>query len=264
MSETPSVRAAAALVTGAAVRLGRELALALADAGHDIALHYGSSAEAAEQTCAEIRARGVSCQVLQQDLRAVDGLEGLVARARQELPHLGVLVNSASAYAEGTIGETTPAVFDEQVAVNLRAPFFLIQAFARHCDSGHVVNVLDNKVAFNQFPYAAYLLAKKALAELTRMAAMELAPRIRVNAIAPGVVLPASSRSPEYLAWRREGIPLRQTGDVARVGEALLFLQRNTFMTGQVLFVDGGESVAHVGRNFASRGTSKGRRSPEE
>jgi len=242
MSETPSVRAAAALVTGAAVRLGRELALALADAGHDIALHYGSSAEAAEQTCAEIRARGVSCQVLQQDLRAVDGLEGLVARARQELPHLGVLVNSASAYAEGTIGETTPAVFDEQVAVNL----------------------LDNKVAFNQFPYAAYLLAKKALAELTRMAAMELAPRIRVNAIAPGVVLPASSRSPEYLAWRREGIPLRQTGDVARVGEALLFLQRNTFMTGQVLFVDGGESVAHVGRNFASRGTSKGRRSPEE
>jgi len=250
MSEKPSQKMAAALVTGAAVRLGRELALALADAGHDIALHYGGSAEAAERTCAEIRARGVSCQALQQDLREVDGLGGLVARARQAFPHLGLLVNSASAYAEGTIAKTTPAVFDEQVAVNLRAPFFLIQAFARHCGSGHVVNVLDNKIAFSQFPYAAYLLAKKALGELTRMAAMELAPTIRVNAIAPGVVLPASSRSPEYLAWRREGIPLRQTGEVARVTEALLFLQRNTFMTGQVVFVDGGESVAHVGRNF--------------
>jgi pteridine reductase len=250
MTDTLRETKEAALVTGAAVRLGRELALALADAGHDVALHYGTSAEAAQQTCAEVRARGVACQGLQQDLRAVDGLDGLVARARQAFPHLGVLVNSASAYAEGTIAETPPAVFDEQVAVNLRAPFFLIQAFARHCGSGHVVNVLDNKIAFNQFPYAAYLLAKKALGELTRMAAMELAPRIRVNAIAPGVVLPASSRSPEYLAWRREGIPLRQPGEVARVAEALLFLQRNTFMTGQVVFVDGGESVAHVGRNF--------------
>jgi NAD(P)-dependent dehydrogenase (short-subunit alcohol dehydrogenase family) len=250
MSQPEDVKAPAALVTGAAVRLGRELALALAGAGHDIALHFGASAEAAETTCAEIRARGVLCRTFQQDLRAVAGLDGLVARALEAFPHLGVLVNSASAYAEGTIGETTAAVFDDQVAVNLRAPFFLTQAFARRCSGGHVVNVLDNKIAFNQYAYAAYLLSKKALAELTRMAALELSPRIRVNAIAPGVVLPASSRSPEYLAWRREGIPLRVTGDAAQISEALLFLQHNTFMTGQVVFVDGGESVAHVGRNF--------------
>jgi NAD(P)-dependent dehydrogenase (short-subunit alcohol dehydrogenase family) len=250
MSERADAKAPAALVTGAAVRLGRELALALAREGHDIALHFGRSAEAAAATRAEVEALGVSCESFPQDLGAVEALDGLVARAHRAFPHLGLLVNSASAYGEGTITETTPALFDEQLAVNLRAPFFLIQAFARRCGRGHVVNVLDNKIAFNQYQYAAYLLAKKGLSELTQIAAMELAPRIRVNGIAPGVVLPASSRSAEYLAWRREGIPLRVTGDVAGVCEALLFLQRSGFVTGQVVFVDGGESVAHIGRSF--------------
>jgi pteridine reductase len=241
----------AALVTGGAVRLGRALALALAEAGYDIALHYGRSAEAAEQTAAEIRALGVECQLFQLDLVDVDGIPGLLGRAQAALPNLRALVNSASAYAQATIGATTAAIFDQQLAVNLRAPFFLTQAFARQVGAGHVVNIIDNKIAFNQYQYAAYLLAKQALADLTRMAALEFAPGVRVNAVAPGVVLPAGTRSPEYIAWRVGGIPLRRQGAPAEIARAVLYLLGSDFVTGQILTVDGGESLTGVGQNAA-------------
>jgi NAD(P)-dependent dehydrogenase (short-subunit alcohol dehydrogenase family) len=241
----------AALVTGGAVRLGRALALALAEAGYDIALHYGRSAEAAERTAAEIRARGVECRPFQLDLVDVDGIPGLLERARSALPGLRALVNSASAYTQATIDATTAAIFDQQLAVNLRAPFFFTQAFARQVGEGHVVNIIDNKIAFNQYQYAAYLLAKQALADLTRMAALEFAPRLRVNAVAPGVVLPAGTRSPEYIAWRVGGIPLRRQGAPADIARAVLYLLGSDFVTGQILTVDGGESLTGVGQNAA-------------
>ncbi len=239
----------AALVTGGAIRLGRSFALALAAAGYDIALHYRSSAGPAEETATDIEALGVRCHRFQADLADAGRLDDLVGRVAATLPHLNVLVNSASAYTQSRIMETTPSLFDEQFAVNLRAPFFLTQAFARHAGSGSVVNVLDNKIGFNQFQYAAYLLSKKALADLTRMAALEFAPAIRVNGIAPGVVLPASSRSAAYIAWRLEAIPLRRQGSEDHITAALLSLLENPFITGQVLVVDGGENIANAGRH---------------
>lgn len=241
----------AALVTGGAVRLGRAIALALAEAGYDIALHYGSSAAAAEATAVEIRALGVECHTLQLDLADVEALPGLIERARAALPNLRVLVNSASVYTQATIAATTAAIFDQQLAVNLRAPFFLTRAFADQVGEGHVVNIIDNKIAFNQHQYAAYLLAKQALAAFTRMAALEFAPRIRVNGVAPGVVLPATTRSPEYVAWRVSGIPLRRQGDPADITGAILYLLGSDFVTGQILTVDGGESLTNVGQNAA-------------
>lgn len=241
----------AALVTGGAVRLGRAIALALARAGYDLALHYGRSADAAVQTAAEIRALGAACTTLQCDLADAAALPELVARARAAFPNLAVLVNSASAYTQATIGATSAEIFDQQFALNLRAPFFLTQAFAQQVEQGHVINILDNKIAFNQFEYAAYLLAKKALAEFTRMAALEFAPRLAVNGVAPGVVLPAGSRSPEYVAWRISGIPLRRQGETGDITGAILYLLKSNFVTGQILLVDGGESLTNVGQNAA-------------
>lgn len=241
----------AALITGGAVRLGRAIALALAAAGYDIALHFGRSAEAAEETAQAIRARGVACSLHQRDLADAAGLPGLVTQAREALPGLRVLVNSASAYVQATIAETTADIFDQQLAVNLRAPLFLTQAFAEQIGQGHVINVIDNKVAFNQFQYAAYLLAKKALAELTHMAAVEFAPGLQVNGVAPGVVLPASTRSPEYIAWRVSGIPLRRQGTTDDVTAAILYLLGSRFITGQILTVDGGEALTNIGQNAA-------------
>ena len=167
------------------------------------------------------------------------------------MPHLRVLVNSASAYTQATIARTTAAIFDEQFNINLRAPFFLTQAFAEQVEQGHVINIIDNKIAFNQYEYAAYLLAKKTLVEFTRMAALEFAPRIAVNGVAPGVVLPAGTRSEEYIAWRIQGIPLRRQGSTEDITGAILYLLGSRFVTGQVLVVDGGESLTNVGQNAA-------------
>jgi NAD(P)-dependent dehydrogenase (short-subunit alcohol dehydrogenase family) len=257
VSHEPPAGRPAALVTGGAVRLGRAIALALAGAGYDIALHYGRSAEAAAETAAAIRALGASCHPLQLDLADAAALPGLVSQARTALPGLRVLVNSASAYTQATIGATTAEIFDQQLAVNLRAPFFLTQAFAQQVGQGHVINVIDNKVAFNQHQYAAYLLAKKSLAELTRMAAVEFAPGVQVNAVAPGVVLPAGTRSPEYIAWRVSGIPLRRQGTTDDITGAILYLLGSPFVTGQILTVDGGEALTNVGQNAAQFDPSK-------
>ncbi len=241
----------AALVTGSAIRLGKAIAVALAKAGYDIALHYNSSAAPAIETQKEIQALGVECQIFQQDLRAADELATFVGRVKDAMPHLNVLVNSASAYENATIADSTVDLFDTQFAVNLRAPFFLTRGFAQVCQSGSIINICDNKIGFNQFEYAAYLLSKKALAEMTRMAALEFAPNIRVNGVAPGVVLPAGTRSEEYIEWRIQGIPLKMQGDTIHITQAVLALLNNDFMTGQILVVDGGESIANVGQNAA-------------
>ena len=118
-----------------------------------------------------------------------------------------MLVNNAARYDQVNLLDTSAATFDAVMAVNLRAPFLLIQAFARTVGLGDIINIVDNKIAFNQNAYGAYLLAKRTLADLTRLAALELAPAIKVNAIAPGVVLPNNARSAEYLRWRVEGSP---------------------------------------------------------
>ncbi|MEI6776905.1 MAG: SDR family oxidoreductase [Chloroflexales bacterium] len=249
--ELPAAVRPAALVTGGAVRLGRAIALALARAGYDILLHYGHSALAATETTEAIRALGVACHTFPHDLTDVAGIPGLMEQVLVALPNLCVLVNSASAYTQATIGTTTAEIFDQQLAVNLRAPFFLTQAFAQRVGRGHVINIIDNKVAFNQFQYAAYLLAKKALAEFTRMAAIEFAPGVQVNGIAPGVVLPASTRSEAYIAWRVSGIPLQRQGASDDVTRAILYLLNSPFVTGQILTVDGGESLTHIGQNAA-------------
>ncbi|MBP1468857.1 SDR family oxidoreductase [Candidatus Chloroploca sp. M-50] len=250
MSTEPSSRPAA-LVTGGAIRLGRAIALALAGAGYDIVVHYGRSSEAAEATATEIRALGVQCHLAPLDLADVTAIPDYMAAVHTAMPNLRVLVNSASAYTQATIANTTAAIFDQQFQVNLRAPFFLTQAFAAQVEQGSVINIIDNKLAFNQYEYAAYLLAKKTLVEFTRMAALEFAPRITVNGVAPGVVLPAGTRSPEYVAWRIQGIPLHRQGTTDDITGAILYLLGSRFITGQVLTVDGGEGLTNIGQNAA-------------
>jgi NAD(P)-dependent dehydrogenase (short-subunit alcohol dehydrogenase family) len=239
----------AALITGGAIRMGREIALFLASVGYDIALHYHASAEAAELTQKKVVALGVKCEVFQADLTLGRKIPELVRRVVQTFPNLSVLVNSASGYRQARLLETTPEIFESQMRLNVQAPFFLTKSFAERCGKGSVINIIDNKIAYNQFHYAAYLLSKKSLAEFTKMAAMELAPHIRVNGVSPGVVLPAESRSQEYIDWRVAGIPLKKQGSPANITHAIRYLLDNPFVTGQILFVDGGEATAHLGLN---------------
>ena len=240
-----------ALVTGGAERLGKAIANARAQAGYDIALHYNSSAQAAEETAVSLRQHGVACDIFQLNLMDVTAVSPFMQRVQQRFPNLNLLVNSASAYTQATVADTTPTIFDTQLNVNLRAPFFLSQAFAAQVNSGNIINIIDNKVGFNQFEYAAYLLSKKMLVEFTKMAAVEFAPNVRVNGVSPGVVLPAKSRSDEYVQWRIQGIPLKMQGEPNHITAAILSLLQNEFMTGQILTVDGGESLTNVGQNAA-------------
>lgn len=242
----------AALITGGATRLGRYFSEALADAGYDIALHVNRSRAEAEDVACVIRAKGRQCELFPCDFlsdSASEELSALVRSAKQCFPGLCLLLNNASAYEPASIATTELATLETQFRVNLFAPLLLIRHFAESVQAGQVVNIIDNKVAYHQYPYAAYLLSKKGLAEMTRMAALEFAPRLRINGLAPGVVLPASRRTSDYIDWRLDGIPVKQQGTPNHLVQALHYLLNNDFVAGQILFVDGGESINMEGRH---------------
>lgn len=241
-----------ALITGGAVRLGRELALYLSDAGYNIALHYNSSEKQAKEVKELIEKKGNQCELFKQDLSKTNELHNFIQLVSKSFPNLDLLVNSASTYTSSPILKTTPDLFDSQFLVNLKAPFFLSKSFALTFKEGNIINILDNKIAFNQYPYAAYLLSKKSLAEFTTMAAQEFAPNIRVNGIAPGVILPAESRSQEYIQWRIQGIPLKKQGSTKNILQTLQFILNNDFLSGQIITVDGGENSSFIGKNATS------------
>ncbi len=255
-----------ALVTGGAVRLGSHIVLHLAQQGWDIALHYHSSCDEASKMRGRVQALGSSCEVFFADLSKRQNFSLLFEKICALLATPSLLVNNASVYEAALLYESSWEMWERHFAVNARAPFFLMQAFAKIHKSrlgkegssagaagqANVINILDNKIAFAQYHYSAYLLSKKLLRELSIMAAAELAPQIRVNAIAPGVILAMPSRTQEYLAWRREGIALKKQGGPQNILQAIDYILGNDFVTGQILTVDGGESLAFPGRNFAS------------
>jgi pteridine reductase len=235
-----------ALVTGGAVRIGRALALALASRGARVALHYGSSAEAAAETVAAIRERGGDADTFAADLRDLARTEDLVDRVAGRFGPVDILVNSAAAFVPAGLADTTEALWDEHFAVNLKAPFFLSRAFARHVGKeryGQIVNIADWRAVRPDPRCLAYSLTKAGIVAMTQGLALALAPNIRVNAIAPGAILPPPGRDGTYLEELGERLPLRRHGSPDEVAAALLYLVTAEFVTGQVLFVDGGEHL---------------------
>jgi len=252
MTHSKKMSKGTALITGGAVRLGKVFCASLAKAGYNLAIHYNSSSEQAAATAEEFRATGINCETFQFDFSGKNDVSDLITDVRTKFPDLNVLINSASVYDQATMMETSEVTLERQFKVNFLTPYLLTQAFAQQCKSGNVINIIDNKIVFNQYQYSAYVLSKKTLAECTRLAAVELAPDVRVNGIAPGVILPASARSQEYIDWRVEGIPLKQQGQIDNIAQALEYLLTNEFVCGQILFVDGGESLMNTGKNFAN------------
>lgn len=230
----------AALVTGSAKRIGRSIALALAKRGYDVAVHCNRSKDEAEKVRDGLEEFGVRCEILACDLRSPE-LDGLVESALQLLPGLELLVNNASVFGKASLTETDREVFDLHFDVNLKAPFFLSKHFAESVGKGQIVNIVDARVFGLSPEYAVYALTKSALFDLTRLNALELAPDIRVNAIAPGAILPPPGEDLDYLQPLTKRIPLKQHGSPDNVVRALLYLLDNEFVTGQCLTVDGGE-----------------------
>lgn len=252
MPQSEKMSKGTALVTGGAIRLGKVFTMALAGMGYRLAIHYNESSEQAELLKGELEALGVENEIFQFDFNQTDDVSELVIDAKARFPDINVLVNSASVYEQANMMNTSQAMLEKQFKVNFVAPYCLIKAFAQQCKSGNVINIIDNKIAFNQYQYSAYLLSKKTLTELTKLAALELAPDIRVNGLAPGVVLPANDRTADYIDWRVQGIPLKRQGKAENISGALQYILQNDFVCGQILMVDGGESLTNVGQNLSS------------
>jgi len=236
----------AALVTGGARRLGRAIALALADAGFDVALHCHTSTADAEATQADIRARGRRTTALQADLSVEAQTAGLVAEAAHALGPIGVLVNSASRFERDDWRDVTRASWDAHLDTNLRAPFLLIQDFAKALPTnaeGVVINLLDQRV-WSLTPYfVSYTVSKAALWTLTQTMALALAPRIRVNGIGPGPALPSPRQSQAQFDKQAASVPLRHGTSPEEIGRAVRAILAMPAMTGQMIALDGGQHL---------------------
>ena len=241
-----------ALVTGGAVRLGKVFTLSLSEAGYNLTIHYNTSFNEATTTADKVRKSGVACETFQFDFSREHDASELITKVRTRFPDLNVLINSTSVYDQVIMMETPVEIFEKVFKVNFQTPYFLTKAFAQQCRKGNVINIVDNKIAFNQYHYSAYLLSKKVLAEFTKLAAVELAPDVRVNGLSPGVVLPATVRSKDYVDWRIEGIPVKRQGETNSIAQALQYFLNNDFVCGQILTVDGGESLTNIGQNAAN------------
>jgi NAD(P)-dependent dehydrogenase (short-subunit alcohol dehydrogenase family) len=232
-----------ALVTGAGRRLGKAVATALADAGADVVVHYHRSAEEAAAVASRIASAGRRAWTLQADLADPAAAASLMARAVAAAGGVDILVNSASVFGPSTVLDFTPQELAANVQVNAMAPLQLCRAFAAQQRPGDIVNFLDARVADYDKAHAAYHLSKRMLLAVTRMLALELAPRVKVNAVAPGLILPPPGTEEGYLADHAHTNPLHRHGTAEDITGAVLFLLRNGFVTGQVIYVDGGRHM---------------------
>jgi pteridine reductase len=232
------------LITGAALRIGRSLALAVAHSGGDVALHFGNSRKDAESLQAEIEATGRKAFILQADLAEPSQAAGLIERAWEHAP-LFALVNNASIFDPHGWEDTSLEMWNRSLAVNLTAPFLLSQAFARSLEpqgAGRIVNLLDWRALHPRPDHLAYMISNAGLAALTSSLAVALAPRITVNGLALGAILPPGDGSPDRVNLER--VPARRWAVLEEVAQALIFLLDGpAYVTGDVLHVDGGRHL---------------------
>ena len=234
-----------ALVTGAGQRLGQALAVALGARGMRVAVHYRGSAAGADDTCRRIAAAGGDAHPFRADLTEADAPGALVEAAAAHFGALDVLVNSAAVMERTPVDEVTPGQWDAMFALNLRAPFFCAQAAARAMGErgGAIVNLAD-LAAFETWPaYVPHTITKAGVVQMTRALARALAPRVRVNAVAPGTVLLPAGWNAEAEERLRRTTPLGRSGTPDDVAHAVLYLLEADFVTGEVLVVDGGRHV---------------------
>lgn len=238
-----------ALITGAAKRVGAQIAQALHGAGYDLALHYRHSRTEMDALCADLNsARAASAHAIQADLDDVDNLPRIIDACIAKFGRLDALINNASTFYATPVGATTPAQWDELFASNARAPYFLAQAAAPHLKQAHgaIVNIVDIYAERPLPNHPVYCMAKAALAMMTLALARELGPEVRVNGIAPGAILwPESGKAYADQAELVARTPLKRVGSTEDVAAAVLFLLRDAmFTTGQILKVDGGRALA--------------------
>ncbi|MEA2067717.1 MAG: SDR family oxidoreductase [Verrucomicrobiota bacterium] len=219
-----------ALVTGGAVRIGKAITQALQAAGAEVVVHYRNS---------KVEAEALSPFTIQADLQCLEDCAGLIKRVGP----LDILINNASVFTKDSLADSTPERVRREFQVNLFAPMELTRAFAAQADGGAVVNLLDRRIRCNDTTCLPYSISKKGLEDLTKLAALEYAPNIAVNAVAPGPILPPPGSSTASVRELAGNIPLDKLPTPGSIAEAVLFLLQADSITGQTLFVDGGQHL---------------------
>ena len=235
-----------ALVTGGAVRLGRFITLSLAEAGADVIIHYHLSQQQAEELTNQIHSSGKCAVAITADLsQGATVCQELFAELAEKDMLPEILINSAAIFEAGGVVETSEELYDRHLGINLKAPFFLAQEFVKHLPNtqGQIINITDWRGFRPPGTHTAYTIAKAGFIALTKSLALELAPNVRVNAIAPGAILPPSDADEHYFERLTTRVPLKRTGQPEDITNAVLYLLRSEFITGEVIAITGGEHL---------------------
>lgn len=241
-----------ALITGGAKRIGKSIALCLAKRGYDLVIHYNNSKTEAENLKIEIEKLGVNCSLIKADLLDSKQVSDLSLQM-QKFPNWNLLVNNASIFRKSKFLESSIDELEKNFLVHVKAPMILSKALAENCAknnlSGNIINMVDKNIVRYETKYFDYILSKKTLSEATKMLALQLAPQIRVNGIAPGFILNSideenpSEETKNLLAK----IPLKKKASEDDIVNGVKYLLDSDFITGHILFIDGGASLNHAG-----------------
>lgn len=262
LSPVATMKGKTALVTGAAQRIGRGVAVALAEAGANVVVHYRHSAEAADEAVREVVAHGVKGMAVSADFNDSRSCDALFEAGLSLTGALDIVINSASIFDSISMEEATGEELHRNFEVNALGPLFLTRLLSRHLAdrrdqarivagegapdgiaSGLVVNFLDSRITDYDRHHFPYAVSKRALQAITRMTALEYAPFVRVNAVAPGLILPPAGEGIDYLEHRKTSNPLRAYGTLDQIIKSVMYLLENDFVTGQILYVDGGRHM---------------------
>ncbi len=223
-----------ALVTGGAVRIGRAITEALLAEGAEVIVHFRTSEKEADTFWPNI---------IQADLSDPAQCETLLERAAAQFGPIDILVNNAAVFCQTKLADASHDLVMKELQINLLAPLALIRGFAKQTKTGKIINLLDRRITSHDTTCVPYMLSKKGLEELTKLAALDLAPGITVNAVAPGAILPPPKQA-DNPAWEYAGtIPLEKRPTPADVAAAVLYLLKSDHITGQTIFVDGGQNL---------------------
>jgi NAD(P)-dependent dehydrogenase (short-subunit alcohol dehydrogenase family) len=231
------------LITGAAKRIGRSLTIELAKHGATIVIHYHTSKNEAHTLSKEVEKLGAQAFLIQGDLANPNSNHQLIDEALTKAGTLDILINNASIFPTSTLHETQITDLNDTMAVNAWTPFTLCRRFSQKVAKGKIINFLDTRIIGYDFNRFSYYLSKKNLEIITRSLALKYAPHITVNAVAPGLILPPEGKDRSYLETLKNTLPLKRIGSISDITDAVLFLLHSDFITGQILFIDGGKHL---------------------
>lgn len=231
-----------ALVTGSSDRVGKAISLKLAQMGYNLILHYNNSQLKAEKLKKEIINLGVKVEVLKINFSNNNDFEAIFKELSGRLD-IDLLVNCASDFYKSNFSDAGIDHLHHMLKVNFESAYLLTKAFVSCCKKGSIINIIDTKADKNQTVHLDYLLSKKLLKEFTTISAFNLGPNFRVNGISPGLILPPKGKDQGYLLEMAQSIPLKTYGNLALIQQTVEFLITNEFITGQIIYVDGGEHL---------------------